>query len=560
MAQTKKQKKKRNKKFITVMLMFSLVPTFIAVTMAVIFAGINLKNNMEKLENEKIKIAAENLASYYKWDLMNLGEPNYEHDYVDSLKDNGIELTVFKGNVRYMTSLLNEDGSRNEGTKASDEVWTKLQKGEEYSGTVYIGDTKYFVHYLPMYADENDSELWGMAFAGIPVNDVERIVLITILLLVAIAIVIFVCIAVVVSLLAMRYRKPMLKTVEIVEAISRGNISTEIDLSSSIYELDQITDCVGALQQALVESIGGVKGTANELGNSVNDVKKLSASSNEGTLQISQAVNELAIGAQSMAENVQDVNALVLEMGKDLDDISGSIYNLSMASTSIKYANDDAAKYMDEVSKSSENSVAATKNVSEHINSTNQAIQEIGKAVDLILNIASQTELLALNASIEAARAGELGRGFSVVASEISTLAQQSSDGANDIREIANKMFKMSEETVVQADGIANMILDEQKAINATQSKFNVLSGQVENSIKEIAAIQEKTEGLNLVKEKIMSSVTDLSAISEENAASNQEVTASVESIASASDETRVRSDEMAQMSEKLSHLVEFFK
>lgn len=557
---TQTTNRKRSKKFITVILMFSLIPMFVAVVFAVVIAANQLESNMEKAENKKLKVATENLAAYYEWDITEFGEPTYEHDYVDSLKSEDIELTIFKDNIRYMTSLLNDDGSRNEGTEASDEVWASIQRGEDYTGTVYIGDIKYYVYYSPLYADSSESEIWGMAFAGVPASDVDSSVRNTVIVIVIASVLVSVVIAVLAVLLAVHYKKPMIQTVQAVDLISNGNISASIDLHSTIFELNQIADCIKSLQSALIASIGGVKNTANELGDTVNDVKKLSNSSYEGTTQISQAVNELSIGAQSMAQNVQDVNALIIEMGKDLEDISGSIYNLSNASESIRFANDDAAEYMEQVAKSSDNSVLASKKISEQINSTNDAIQEIGKAVDLILEIASQTELLALNASIEAARAGEMGRGFAVVASEISNLAKQSSDGANDIRGIANKMRQMSEETVSQAEGITNLIMEEKKAVTASQDKFNILSEQVESSIREIAAIEEKTGGLNVVKENIMSSITDLSAISEENAAANEEVTASIESIASACEETSSRSDNMEKMSEKLRELVGFFK
>lgn len=552
-------KKSMKLKFVTVLLLFALVPVLFAVILSVTIAATELKSNMEEDASKKLKVAAENLASYYEWDIIELGAPTYEHDYVDSLKGDGIELTVFENDVRYMTSLLNADGSRNEGTNANADIWATVRSGKDYEAkNVAINGKKYFVYYVPIYGKEN--QIYGMAFAGEPQTAVEDAISSVIMKMVIIAVIIMLAIAAVAVFLALSFKKPMVKTVDVIENLVGGDITTEIDLSSSISELDAIADCIKTLQQTLYTSIGGVKTTAERLGGAAFNVENLADSSNEGTSQISIAINESAIGAQSMAENVQDVNEMVINMGYSLEEINDSVRRLSAASESIKVANVEASNYMQTVSESSDNSVIATQQVTEQIGLTNNAIQDIDHAVDLILEIANQTKLLALNASIEAARSGEAGRGFAVVAEQISALAQQSSQGANEIRMSADKMTEMSGKTVIQAGEIFNLIKREKEAIVATQSKFEALSSEVESSLIEIAAIKEKADALDVVKNRITASVSDLSAISEENAASNQQVSASVENIAASVNNTKVRSTEMADMSRELMGLVEYFK
>ena len=130
----------------------------------------------------------------------------------------------------------------------------------------------------------------------------------------------------------------------------------------------------------------------------------------------------------------------------------------------------------------------------------------------------------------------------------------------NEIRQIADQMTKMSGETVKKAEGIALIINEEKESIDATRSKVEILSAEVEKAIEEIAIIRDKVESLGGVKDGIMSNVSDLSSVSEENAASNEEVTASVENIAMAVSDTKDESITMSDSSRQMSELVSFFK
>ena len=178
----------------------------------------------------------------------------------------------------------------------------------------------------------------------------------------------------------------------------------------------------------------------------------------------------------------------------------------------------------------------------------------------MIINIASETNLLSLNASIEAARAGEMGRGFAVVADNIKQLSDQSTQGANKIKEIADDMIGQSERSVKLADDIKELIVEEQKTIAETQSRFDALQVQIDRSLEEISCISDKTDNLNDIKGKIVNEVEELSALSEENAASNQEVTASMENMTNSIATISGKADRMGEMADKLIGAIEMFK
>ena len=178
----------------------------------------------------------------------------------------------------------------------------------------------------------------------------------------------------------------------------------------------------------------------------------------------------------------------------------------------------------------------------------------------MISSIASQTNLLALNASIEAARAGEAGRGFAVVATEIGSLSDQSDASAKEIKKIVDKIVEQSEKSVELSSEVAEIITKQQEYIEETQSKFNILNDEIGASIGGINSISEKITALEQVKTTIVGSVQDLSAISEESAASNQQVSASVSNIASSVTDIDSSSQSIKSMADELNESVSYFR
>ena len=554
---------KKKIRFSSMVLMMGLIPTIVATVLCVVIAGVQIRKNMEEAYVQKLQAAATSLTKNYEEQLWAKGEIEYEesHDFVDSLKEQDIDLTVFEGDTRFMTSLYKADGQRNEGSQAGADVYAQVKTGQDYSShNTMINDQKYFVYYVPLYSDEAETQFYGMGFAGSPAADVEKSVNHIIFLLILAGVIVCIIASVAIVLISKKVSAPLAVIVEAAQSIAGGDITDTFEVSSGVDEFDKVVSAIDELHETLGRAVFGIKDMAQVLEDKTGHVSSLAETASVGTDQISQAINELAIGAQQMAESVQDVNTMIIEMGNSLGDIEENVEMLSAGSESIKAANNKASDYMIQVAKASDSSVVATREISEQIEETNAAISNIGHAVQLILSIASQTQLLALNASIEAARAGEAGRGFAVVAEEISALAQQSSDGANEIRQIADQMTKMSGETVKKAEGIALIINEEKESIDATRSKVEILSAEVEKAIEEIAIIRDKVESLGGVKDGIMSNVSDLSSVSEENAASNEEVTASVENIAMAVSDTKDESITMSDLSRKMNELVSFFK
>ena len=214
---------------------------------------------------------------------------------------------------------------------------------------------------------------------------------------------------------------------------------------------------------------------------------------------------------------------------------------------------------MHQVLASFRDTIDAVNSITDQILRTNDSIEKVNEAVELIISIASQTKLLSLNASIEAARAGESGKGFAVVAKSIGELSLKSNEGATSIQQIAKEVLANSEESVKLARNIKNVIEESQMDIENTSHEFDALNRAIEANLVAIDQVRENTKRLAEIKEAIVSNVSDLSAISEENAASSQEVSASIESVSENVSEISREMTQVEELSGHLSDTVSFF-
>lgn len=547
--------------FLRVIMLIGSVPLLSAIIILTICAAMKMENELETSTYARLRACAISVQKYFEWDIREdiLEKDDVSYEFIDSLQKDEIELTFFEGDTRFITSIKDKSGNRVEGTKASEEVWNIVKTGKDYqSDGIDISGAKYYVYYTPVCTD--DGKVIGMAFAGEKeaiVNDAKNNLMIS---FVKIALVLTVVYLIILIWLARIIRKPIAKTAADIENIANGNISNEISGSSQIAETDKLITASRILKEKLNDIVSGVNEHVLNLQQDTASLKERADFCNDGTKQISQAMEELSVTAVTLAENVQDVNAKSLEMGNAITDIDGDVQVLSDNSNHMDKANEDAAKSIETVLDSSNRSSAIVEKITNQIEETNQAISSINEAVDLIMDITGQTSLLSLNASIEAARAGQAGRGFAVVADEIKKLSEQSAQGADTIKQVADNIFEKSNKSVALVNEVRELIGKEQEDISVTKESFEILSKTINDNLVAVSRISEKTKQLDTIKQAIIGNINDLSAISEENAASNQEVSANITNIAESIDEMNAATGHVNNISEELAQLMEYFK
>lgn len=354
--------------------------------------------------------------------------------------------------------------------------------------------------------------------------------------------------------------KPLKKMVKVIEALSKGNTDVNTDVRTMVTESRNIRDSATDFKGALREALGAVKNASLVLKDSIDDVRAKTVDNTDKVNQINTAISEISQTSQNVAQNAQDITEQTITLSDKIDILFKNVAELDKSAGLIKTNNENAAAQMSIVMAAAQSSVDAVDGIAEKIQETNLAVDEISKCVSVIEEISSQTNLLSLNASIEAARAGEAGKGFAVVAEEIRHLSDSTAESAQEIKQIIEKVVKLSEVTVDYANKVVRTTEEEQQNISDTQQQFAILSDAVTNSLDNIYDIKNVTDILENIKSHLVTATSNLGAIAEELGASAQEASANCHTVAQTCNDTELSTRMMQKADKDMMDDIEFFK
>ena len=313
--------------------------------------------------------------------------------------------------------------------------------------------------------------------------------------------------------------------------------------------LNKISEVISVTQKISEK----VKNSGDVLGN-------MAKASNSTSNEIKMAVDNISSGAETQASEAESASLQIDDMGTVFNGIVKNVEHLGDVTDEMKKISTESSVFMGELSNANQKTSDAFSQVVQQIHTTNESVKKIKEATELITSIASQTNLLSLNASIEAARAGEAGKGFAVVATEISQLATQSSTSANTIKGIIEDLAHEAEMTVNIVDDVSEIIDRQQEKLKQTSQHFDFLEEGITNSNKEMTQIRQSTAACEDSRQKVEEIINALSAISGQNADSAETTTASMSELNETISNLVATSKELNNLADELDSNLKFFQ
>ena len=553
----------------------SVLPTVVGITVVLIIAIVNMSAGMNAEASNGLVLLAEATKSSYDntysgdWRVDNNGNIfkgdtnlSQKQDGIDKfIDDNDADIAIFYGVDSKVTSLRDSNNKRMLSLKAPDSVWEKVKTGETYKADhIDIDGVDYTGVYLPL--KNYNGNIVGMLFAGEPRTAITSFIIQRVIALVGVTIIVLLVIAVISLMLSRKIANALVTVNRLFVSLSNGDLTMKVD-PNMLKRNDEIGEMAGSVQ-ALISKLNGIvtglTESADQLYKSGDEMAATASQSSKATEEISSAVEDISKGAVSQAEEIQNASSYIANMGKLIEDIVEKVSNLTQAANVMGNAGDTSMNTMVELSESNDHTTEAVNKIADQIELTNESVGKIGEAAAFITNIADQTSLLALNASIESARAGEAGKGFAVVASEIQKLSSQSDSTASKIQEIITDLQNDSKETLEVMRSTEVLVREQYEKLAATKERFKEVGNGINVSKHGTDVIKGNAEVCDSSRVTVVDVISNLSAISEENAASTQQTTSSMQELNATINILAETAAKVKEVSDQLNEDMKYFK
>lgn len=565
--------KKKGLNLMTKILITALIPLILIV----VIAGVSIHSVGSVVARKLVKHEMQTASYALEMTLDSLGSGDYHSDGTNLYKGNynlnsnnqtiddfkkktNVDVTVFWKKTRMVTSVIDKDGKRVTGTAISDSVYDKvMQDGKYFSDNTDIEGTEYYGYYEALKNADGSSQ--AIIFTGMPSSDVKAIykkrLVNTTVFMIIITLMACALLAVVITFIV----KAITKVIGHLDEVADGELDFKISekLLQRSDEIGNIARSVHTLIGGLASIVVNIHHSTGELAEFKDDFQKKFETINNSISNVNVAVDEIANGATSQADETQKVNSQINDMGDAITKTSQNVDSLTQSTEQMKEHNeqlDTTIQELMEISDRNKESLAAVYN---QTNETNQSVMHIGNAVDMITDIAGQTNLLSLNASIEAARAGEYGKGFAVVADQIRQLADQSANTAKEIGEIVAELIENSNTSVETMGVVRQEMTGQYEKLNTTKDIFEQLNEEVNNVVTAIESISTEVESLDKLKGEVLGSAESLAAIAQENAASTEETSASMMELGEIVNDCNAKTQQLVNIADSMEENVHKF-
>lgn len=393
-----------------------------------------------------------------------------------------------------------------------------------------------------------------------PISDVTRIARLSAATTIVVGLVLLIIAGILAYLQAVSFTKPIIAVNKTIAELEEGYFVKVDKYTNRTDEFGEMVNNTNSLIDKLSTIVGHIKNSSNEVAEHSDELADMANQIADTTETVATSVQHIAGGAVQQSEDIQSAAEGTNQITDAVGSVQDSTVEMTELAKRMKAASEASTASLDILQNTSSDMTSKIDEISSRISSTQNAVSNINERVEGISGIASQTNLLSLNASIEAARAGEMGKGFAVVAEEIRQLADDSDSLASEIRTEMDALLQEAEQAVNAASLVMEGNAEQQKALASTFESVQGMLQDIEDTVRSVTRISEEADICVNSNSLVSNAMHSLSAISEENAAASETTGASVEELSATVSTLAESAVNLKDIAVKLNEEMQFFK
>ncbi|MBA2875565.1 methyl-accepting chemotaxis protein [Thermaerobacillus caldiproteolyticus] len=495
-----------------------------------------IKNTMDSPEKYGMELK-QDLDSFIK------NKKGIEYVYVLSKKNGKDVIVALNGSDKFMVE-----------SPFTNDQKLSYENQEPVLSSIYRD--KWGVHKSFFIPVDGADAIVGIDMSAKFIDQLEKWILTVSLILTAVMVVIGVLLALFVG---NRISKPLNRLVQYAKVFSTGDLSQSVNIKQE-DEIGILANSFEEMRKNLSRIIDHVREKSETIHHTGQTLLESFEELAQASQQIAMSTNEEAKGAEERANHIDRISNMMSEMSiaiSNVDEQTKMIKNFTdQTSQQAEKGNDQVRMITEQMNKIKQNGMVSKENLF----NLGKKLEHINEIIKIIQDIASQINLLSLNASIEAARAGEAGKGFSVVAQEVQKLAGQTDES---IKTISEAIREINEQANIVLNLNQQDFEDIVKGVEIVEDNgrlFNSIFESVEKLAKGIDTISESTEDIRQTSDEILTSIQEIAAISEQGVAAVQEISASAVQQNNTIDYLKQQNSELKLLADNLQDMIKQFK